>query len=333
MNVAWKVVYTDYLWYTHGEVKLMDAMTVKRDTVEDKSSMTFSFCGNYEVDALAVSGALRDFALLTTAIQESVFPNVSFRLSVRAVNPGSLEFEFVGEAIATAVQLFPVCSQYAKTAIEIILNLFKIKKFLSRKKAKRIHTDVQGVHITLEDGLTLDVPPGARVYFENTQIDSYVSSIVKHANDSYGVTGVRVDSDDDGMSVHCVEISRAEFLACSTPMDMADIDGVDLPEPLVSHQENAVLFIRQVDFSGGAKWRFRRENNDTISATIADADFLQRVRSGQQPISATMYLIADITSTTPKGPDGTPDMSKSTFTVTKVHKIETPGEGQIKLEL
>lgn len=100
----------------------------------NKGSLTFSFCGEYEVNALSVSRATESLVTLFTSVAEKEYPDVEFRLSVRAVKPGNLEFEFVATAMA-ALQtvLAPENIEYAASMIEIMAATFKIKIFLKEK--------------------------------------------------------------------------------------------------------------------------------------------------------------------------------------------------------
>ena len=295
--------------------------------MDSKSSLTFSFCGDYEVSALSVSRAIDSLVTLSSTVAEKEYPDVEFRLSVRAVNLGSLEFEFVATAMA-ALQtvLAPESVAYAAGIIDIMAATFKIKNFLKGKSPKsKVDVGADTV-ITHPNGSVLKVPKGAgNIYFIDNRIDRSITNIINAAKLSDGVTGIAIDAKDR------VEIRQEDFEECSKEIDM-NIQ-VSQFEPLVAIRSKEILFIRQADFSGELKWRFKGAGSENIVASILDEQFVESVKSGIQGIRAKMYLIADVRVTMQLTPDGLPDESRCTYDILKVHSVHIPGDGQEKIDI
>jgi len=294
--------------------------------MENKSSLTFSFCGDYEVSALSVSRAIESLVELSTVIAEKEYPGVEFRLTVKAVKPGSLEFEFVAAAaLALQTLLSPENVTYAASLIEIMSAVFQIKHFLKGERPKSKEDAGEKIIIAHPDGGTLEVPKGAGVYFFDNRIDRSVTNIINAAKLSEGVTGIAVDANGK------IEIPRDDFDSCLKEFSI-DVSTVEV-EPLVVMRPKEILFIRQADFSGELKWRFKGAGAENIVASVLDERFLDRVISGVQEIRAKMYLVADVRVTIQFGPDKMPDESKCTYEVLKVHSVGIPGEGQTELDI
>lgn len=285
-----------------------------------KSGLTFTFCGDYEVDAKTVSQAISSLVDISTVAAERQYPDVEFRLSVRALAPGSLEFDFV--AAATIVQnLFSQENiNYAKSLIELISTAFSIKKFLKNQKPESIKPDGNAIVIKHPNGSQISVPKAAGIYFFDSRIDNSITNIINSAKLSNGVTGISVHGENE------IKITRAEFEDCSQEIDL-ELQR----DKIVTVRKNETLFIRQADFSGELKWRFRSDKN--FAADILDKAFLNRVKTGSQTISSKTYIVADVRVTMIMGIDGVPDETGCTYEILKVHSVGIPGEGQEKFEV
>lgn len=289
--------------------------------MENKSNLTFSFCGDYEVNALSLSNAITSLVEISSTIAEREFPDIEFRMSVKAVAPGSLNFDFVAAAIVAAQTLFsPSCTEYAANLISVVSAVFSIKKFLKGRPPQNTEKVDEKIIITNSEGLKIEAPKSAGVYFIDNRIDKSITNIISSARISEGVTGIAVNA--NGL----VEISRDEFEACSEEIKIEDTRG-----SLTKVREREILFIRQADFSGDLKWKFKWDQN--ITAAVLDSDFLKRVKSGEIGINAKTYIIADVEVKIYLGLDEIPDDSKPTYNIKKVHSVCTVGEEQTKIEI
>lgn len=290
------------------------------ESVKVSEGLTFTFEGDMEVDALSVSKAIENLVSVSTAIAENNYPDVEFRLAVRALSPGSLNFVFVAAAQAMQTLLTPDGIQYVKGLMDIVKASFEIKKFL--KGSAPAHTTRAGDRIEIErpDGTKLSVPKGAGVYFIDQRIDKSISSIFSNALNSPGVSGVKLTKEDGD----AVEIKVEQFQVCSEEIPIAELDS---PKAITVERKSEVLFVRTPDLLGGTQWGFKTDKN--IRADIEDKAFLESIQSGDQPIFAKMYIIADMRLTMEIGSDGLPDESKCHYAVTKVHSVHRPSGDQI----
>lgn len=291
--------------------------------MESKSSLTFSFCGEYEVSAMALSNAIKSLVDLSSVVAKSEFPDAEFRLSVKAVTPGSLKFDFVATAIAAAqVLLAPGAIEYAANLIDIISSAFSIKKFLKGKPPQKVQKENEKIIITNSNGAKLEAPAQANVYFVDNSVDNSISNIILSAKMSEGVTGISLTSNNK-----IVEISREEFQDCSNEI----VIHKEQQNSITKVRQKETLFIRQADFSGTLMWRFLSDQNFT--ASMEDKEFQRKITSGEIVLSAKSYIVADVKVTTYLNDDGIPSESKPMYSVLKVYSIHTAGEGQTKLNV
>ena len=59
--------------------------------MESKSSLTFTFQGDHEVDAISIVTAMQGLIKISNEIAKQNYPDVEFRLAVRALVPESRE--------------------------------------------------------------------------------------------------------------------------------------------------------------------------------------------------------------------------------------------------
>lgn len=291
--------------------------------MQDKRSLTFSFCGDYEVNALTLSKTLESLVTISTAAADREFPDVEFRLSVKAVKPGSLQFDFIATAIMTAQSIFrPEHISYASNLISVISTAFSIKRFLKGNKPKSLDKSDKVIKITNADGLQMEIPKAAGVYFIDNRIDKSVTNIFQAAKNSEGVSGITISANGK------VNIRRDEFDKCLNEIEMGNFQN-----SYTAIRQSEVLFVRQPDFSGQLKWKFTGRENNHITASVLDDEFINRIKSGDLDLNANTYIVADVQVTVYFDPEGHPENSRPTFDILKVHSVNLIGEGQSKIDL
>ena len=291
--------------------------------MNEKANLTFSFDGGYEVDAVTFARTISALVEMTTAFAEDAFQDVRFGLTVRAIEKGSVKFDYIATVLAAAQQAFaPAHISYASDLISLISSAFSVKKFLKgRNPASRNISDGE-IIIKNAEGREMRIPAKAAPIFVDQRIDKSVTAIIDSARSSPYVTGLTITSDRD------VNISREEFDSCAEPLDVEELESGNY---IISRSQNAVLFIRQPDFTGDLQWKFRGEQN--ITASVKDEAFKRRVQDGDILISSQTYIIADLSIKTPISSAGVPDTAHAKYEVVEVHEIHTPGEGQTSLEM
>lgn len=294
--------------------------------MENKSSLTFTFQGDHEVDAVSIVTAMQGLIKISNEIAKQNYPDVEFRLAVRALVPGSLSFDFVALACAAQNLFTPDNMEYAKNLIDCIKTSFEIKSFLkgSPPRAKK----EQGGFITIENknGSKMTVPVSAGVYFIDSTIDQSITGIFAESSGRQGISGIRLEH---GKSV--LDIPAKEFTTLSEKIDVSQIEVSKLPESreVTVTRQNEILYIRKPDLLSKTKWEFKSDKY--ITADVEDKAFLDSVQSGKRSIVARMYIIADVRLVMEMGPDGLPDENTCKYTVVKVHSVHVPGEGHLCL--
>ena len=271
-----------------------------------------------QLSLVKVIGALLD---MSRVVAEREFPETQFTLNVKAITQVSLKFDFVAVAQAAQTLLSPDSMSYASSLIDVLGATFSIKKVLKGKKPRTVERKDDKIIIENNEGLHIEAPVGAAIYFNDNRIDRSVTQIFEAAQESGGATGVKVTTD------RTVEISREEFEICAQNIDLDCI----LDDCITSIRYKETLFVRQPDFTGNLKWKFTGDQN--ISASVLDEDFKERVRNGDVSMTSKTYIIADVQVKIPRKNDGLPDPTKTTYEILKVHEIHTVDESQIHLDM
>lgn len=290
--------------------------------MESKSSLTFSFCGDYEVNALSLVKVIGSLLDMSKIVAETEFPDAEFTMNVKAVTQGSLKFDFVAVVSQATKTIFSAgAMSYAANLIEVLGSFFAIKKALKGNRPQKVEQRDGKTFITTNEGLYIEAHAGANIYFNDNRIDRSVSRVFEAAQESGGATGVTVTTD------RTVEITRDEFDICAKDVDLTCISD----DCITTIRSKEMLFVRQPDFTGGLKWKFIGDQN--ISASVLDDDFMERVRNGKVDINSKTYIIADVQVKIPKKSNGLPDPSRTTYDVLKVYEVHSVGEGQTKLDI
>lgn len=298
--------------------------------MENKSSLTFTFEGDYEVDALSIVTAMQGLIKISKEIAKQNYPGVEFRLAIRGLAPGSLSFDFVALAnmASMANSLFiPDNVEYAKNLIDCIKTSFEIKHFLKGSAPKSKKSSGDSITIENKDGSKMTIPVTDGVYLINPTIDQSITGIFAESSKSYGVSGVTITHGESK-----VEIPVRDFPALSEKIDVIQINEVSAlneERKITVNRPGEILYIRKPDLLSNAKWEFKSDKY--ITADVEDIAFLESVHSGKQSIVAKMYIVADVRVSMEIGPDGLPDENSCKYTVVKVHDIRVPGEGQMRL--
>lgn len=295
--------------------------------MENKSSLTFTFEGDYEVDAVSVVTAMQSMIKISNEIAKQNYPGVEFRLAIRGLAPGSLSFDFVALANMANNLFTPGNIEYAKNLIDCIKTSFDIKHFLKGSLPKSKKTVGESIIIENKDGSKMTIPVSNAAYLINPVIDQSITGIFSESAKSYGVSGVTIAHGESK-----VEIPAKDFLALSEKIDVIQISDEPAPSEerrITVNRPNEILYISKPDLLLNTKWEFKSDKY--ITADVEDVAFLESVHSGKQSIVAKMYIVADVRVVMGIGSDGLPDESSCKYTVVKVHDVCIPGEGQLSL--
>ena len=278
--------------------------------------LTFTFEGGYEVNAVSVAKAVEGLVCISDGIATSNYPSVEFRLSVKAISPGSLNFVFLAAAQSLLAQ---EKVQYAKDLMGLIKTCFEVKKFLRGKKPNKVEELSDNIVVERTNGEKITIPKGGGVYFINSEIDASISNIFNGAMNSPGVTGIKLSQ---GGSTS-VEVPREDFPICAEkiPLSLSE----EKPKTMESVRRKEFLYIRRPDLLGKYQWGFKTVDKN-ILADIEDEDFLESVQSGKQPIYARMYIVADLKVVVELGENGMPDEAKCHYSVIKVYGVHNPDD-------
>lgn len=281
-------------------------------------SITFTFQGDYEVEARTFANTISQLVTMSEIIAEKNYPDTKFGLSVRAIQPGSLSFDFVASAAAIIPPLFsPPNIQYANTMVQIIKGCFEVKRFLKGEKPKAATEEGKNLVIERQNGDKITVPYGSQIVFNDNRVDQSVQNVFNGAIPAVGVKGISLKIENDKP----LEIPREEFEACAVPLEAIGIKEKSKQKQVMRYNE--LLFVRKPDFWGDSQWGFR-DAEKNIDADMADKEFAEKIQSGKCAIKGKMYIIADLQLTLEVDASGFPvEGVKPKYTVVKVHSLNS----------
>lgn len=293
--------------------------------ISSKGSLIFTFEGDYEVNVETVIQAIQSVSTITTVLADNAFPDATFKLSVKAVSPGSLNLEFVSVAQYFKDLLTPENLEIAKYMMDAVIASFRLKQFLQDKKPKKAEETDDKLIVTKDNGETISVPKTANVYFIDKRIDNSVTNIFNGVKSEASVSGIKLTQVENR---ECVEIPSDEFEECAIP---TKIDFDNAGKEMSTVRKNDVLFIKKPDLMGNSKWSF--QSDKVITAEIKDDGFLQKIKSGKQGVCAGMYIVADLELKYKLNALSMPIENTYKYTVLKVHEIKRQDEDEIQLSL
>lgn len=295
--------------------------------MENKSSLTFTFEGDYEVDALSIVTTMQSLIKISNEIAVQNYPGIEFRLAIRGLFPGSLSFDFVALANMASNLFTPGNIEYAKDLIDCVKTSFDIKHFLKGSLPKSKKTVGETIIIENKDGSKMTIPMSNSVYFINPAIDQSITGIFAESAKSCGVSGVTLTHGESK-----IEIPARDFPVLSERIDVIRINEKSAPtegRKITINRPNEILYIRKPDLLLNTKWEFKSDKY--ITADVEDVSFLESVHSGKQSIVAKMYIVADVRVVMEIGADGLPDENSCKYTVVKVHDICVHEDEQLSL--
>lgn len=287
--------------------------------IEDSETMTFTYQGGYDVDALTVARTIESLVEMTTEIARERYPEAQVNLSVRGSEKGSLDIIFATLAQYSSTIFTPDNIAMAKDTVQGIVGVFQIKQFLKGSKPQKVTKCKDTITITDNTGNTIEVSASSNVFFINGNMDVAANRIFDAASDSVAVSGISIR----GENVEGIEIPRGEFESCSAPVDIEQ----DETEHTVLRQ-NETLHIRKPDLMGDSQWGF--VSDKYILADVKDGKFLDKIKQGDISICSKTYIVADVLVKIPYI-NGIPDDKKCKYTVTEVHSVHSPDENQIEI--
>lgn len=232
-------------------------------------------------DASAVAAMLHALVVLIEETNVQVGDGRSISIRVRPFEEGSLEIPFDLIVYGGAGLLFvnSVASQILKT-IQQVVDLKKSTKSVLPEKPSDRNIAQSPTVINSGDNVVVNI-------IQNPLVSNALHKAVTAVEKDESIEGIQIV--DNSTHEEIVNIERKEFVYFKNP------EGAQGEEPLEERvrRERATLIVHTPVLAGKGKWKFIY-NGGTISASMADESFLQRVRGRAEQFAAGDRLTVDL---------------------------------------
>lgn len=260
-------------------------MSVEQHFQESIDSFSISFGGKSSIDADIFSNTIDETIILVKESLKAIDPNAFVRLEIKANKEGS--FITCIDAITRYVKdiLTPENVEIATGTIGGLYTFLKIKKHLKGKKPKKIVQEKeQDTFVNFQNESLLVDKKFSQAYLKNSQIDNSITKIIMNIQlgDRESFSLKHKDFD--------ISLKRDDF----EHMSKSIFEGKDeIPSTTESQTiESCELRIKKPDLLGNSKWELVFDK--IIQASIADEDFLKKIKSGEIKISGGTKIVCSM---------------------------------------
>lgn len=258
--------------------------------VERKQPISFKFGGPISPDSIDVKGiisALQGYNRISEKAARSLYGD-SVRATVRLeyIRRGSIDIGGLVEIINQPQQIIPVIGTISlgiKDIAELIKTWLDILKFLRGEPPKSIDPipSSDKVIITNNGGQTLTI--NGNVY--NNCIFNNIGKDAEKLTPPFsgGATKLDIRSGNRRISTYNQEDIRG----------FREIKPIDKP---IESEINAILVVKAPILEGEGRWHFKY-GSQTLTASIMDHDFLERVHSGSESFRKGDRFLVQLKST------------------------------------
>lgn len=166
----------------------------------------------------------------------------------------------------------------------VFVGIAKFRKFLKGRKPDKIEKNGNNVFVKMSDNSQITIAHNVfEIYTDNNDIENEMARMSEVSANDNTRSDLKITSMDEKGETEKVIYTKQDLTVTSKAQDV---------ESFVSsfNEIESIIWveIKKIDFKGDAKWEFiNLRDGKTISASIADLEFLKQIRSGGISISAS----------------------------------------------
>lgn len=279
------------------------------DLVKSQATFGIHLDGESQIDAMLLSKTIHDMAELAKLAATEENPDAYLKMNVTAFRNGSFQIDFsaICETAKTLIVPASSATTLASSVVSTIKGFFEIKKLLKGEKPKSVTAHEDKIEIENHLGEIITTSKSSQAILNNCKIDQLVvnvsNNIIEH-NPNGGF-----DFISDGVWER---------------FETSDINGISKPIPIEEEilckrsRIKTELPIRKAALVGRSAWEFTY-NGKSISAPIADDEWINEVNSGDVALRSGDYIVATLEIYVDLDRDGKPIDKSEKYTVLKVH--------------
>jgi len=224
-----------------------------------------------QVDVNTLINSLVNFSTVIQQVNQELGPEKAIEVKIQPFEPGSFIIKAaLIEAAKGAMPLLSGVTDHISKVIEILVNLFTLRKFLQGEKPKSIQESGDKVTVENTHGDTIVILGSVyQIYQNNRVVSEAISKNFETLQEDETIEGYEIKQNEKII----FQASRQDFVPLARKQDVHN----DNIRSIV--RENTVLNIVKLVFQEDNKWSFLYDGNK-ISAFISDDSFFQKIDEG-----------------------------------------------------
>lgn len=289
--------------------------------VKSVEKMTMEFHGDDEISLETLRDCLDITVDTLKYIADQTLGKDDFcKFVIKEVRKGSFVID-----IAVMKDIVEMIVGAAGMITGILVSFFQIRKHLKGKDPSHIKNIGSNIEVTNANGNVIVVDkPTFHLYTNSNDTEKNLSKLSDvltkdSARSSFTIFG----EDDNGNVIRSVEYSKEDLAYTSKALDVEK-----LASNVQEYFNTIWLKIKKSMFVGDGKWEFiSMINNDVLSASIEDEEFMKKVHSGDVFLSADTRLQVQLRCRRKEGENGE-QLGKINYAVMKVLEIHNPNRNE-----
>lgn len=273
--------------------------------------------GRHDIDVMALTKGLGQYCELLNYFSDSINEDAVLNIKVEALNPGSFEvylklYELGQSVIGTLVANDLVSC--ISTVFEMFKQFIELKMLLRSEKADKIMVgDNDNVTVIKGDNNIVVVGPVWEAYKGSEAANGFLRGGSSALSSDKNIEGLNIQDVTSGKTKDIVTVDRTQLAG------LASHNAYLLEETQEVMINDAKLLLMGSNFEFKGKWRFGFGKR-TITANIADDDFILKVKNGLLSFRSKDFFTVDM-KVIQKALPGSDYWEDKEFVITKVKKI------------
>lgn len=293
--------------------------------MKSNESLQISFGGLDEIDLDTLQTSLdATLKTLNKIAYRTMSKDEYCRFVVKNVSRGSfiVDINVIKEVCDYIVPIGTVISG-------VFVGIAKFRKFLKGRKPDKIKKDGDNVIVNMSDNSQTIIASNVfEIYTDNNDIENEMAKMSDVSANDDTRSDLKITSVDETGKTERVIYTKQDLSATSKAQDVESfVSGFN------EYESTMWVEAKKIDFKGDAKWEFvNLRDNKVITASIADLEFLEQIRSGAISISAFTIFQIKLLSRIKVDSFGNP-VGKPKDTVLQVLDYKERHNEQIKMKL
>lgn len=247
-----------------------------------------------EINANTLIHSLIDITTIIQEVNRELGTGTPLDIKIKALKPGSFLVDIHLLGFYEAIRGLLTADNFKTTSelIGAVVSLVKLRQLFKKEEPPKSPQTGGTVTIESSNGNTISIDNRVyNLYLNNSTVQNALNNNFETLKEDPNISDFEILDDKDNP---LVVIEREEFSKMAAaplrPISEEAIEPLDRPRTIT---ERAMLYIVRPSFDKKLKWDFVYKDIK-IPATLADDEFIERVRRGQEGFFAGDILDVDL---------------------------------------